>query len=243
MDQHQDLPISQLALAIDLNGQEIIPFAKENENGTFANGAFTVELLKSIIREGLATLTAVNGKQNKLTPGYGIEITAENEIKTNLDVSPFALVDELPTSDIKNKIYCVPDPDGEVGKNERIEYMWFGDHWEVVGKFSPKVDLTDYLKSVDAERIYAKKSEIPDTSGFVTMTAANVMAEQIATLVTQMSAVQTRLNAIPALPLNDGKHYAMLNGQWTVIADVTESVLTAKNDFSETPANGDEVVQ
>lgn len=238
MNQNQDLSISQLMLALDLTGQEIIPFAKDN-----ANGAFTVELLRSIIREGLATQSAVNGKQNKLTPGYGIEITAENEIRTTLDVSPFVLVDELPTSDIKNKIYCVPDPDGEAGKNERIEYMWTGDHWEEVGKFNPKVDLSDYLKATDADRIYQKKVDMPNMAEYAKESALNSLAQSVALLTTQLASIQTKLNSIPDMPLTDGKHYAIQNGQWVVIADTTEVVLTAKNDFNETPANADEPVQ
>ena len=192
MNQNQDLSISQLMLALDLTGQEIIPFAKDN-----ANGAFSVELLKSIIREGMATQSSVNGKQNKLTPGYGIEITAENEIRTTLDVSPFVLVDELPTSDIKNKIYCVPDPDGEAGKNERIEYMWTGDHWEVVGKFNPKVDLSDYLKAIDADRIYQKKVDMPNMAEYAKESALNSLAQSVASLTTQLASIQTKLNSIP----------------------------------------------
>lgn len=238
MNQNQDLSISQLMLAPDLTGQEIIPFAKDN-----ANGAFSVELLKSIIREGMATQSSVNGKQNKLTPGYGIEITAINEIRTTLDVSPFVLVDELPTSDIKNKIYCVPDPDGAVGKNERIEYIWTGDHWEVVGKFNPKVDLSDYLKATDADRIYQKKVDMPNMAEYAKESALNSLAQSVALLTTQLASIQTKLNSIPDMPLTDSKHYAIQNGQWVVIADTTEVVLTAKNDFNETPANADEPVQ
>lgn len=221
MNQNQDLTISQLMLALDLTGQEIIPFAKDN-----ANGAFTVALLMSVIREGMATMSALNGKQNKLTPGYGIEITAENEIRTNLDVSPYALVDELPTSDIKNKIYCVPDPNGEAGKNDRIEYMWLGDHWEEVGKFNPKVDLTDYLKSTDAERIYQKKADMPNMAEYAKLTALNTLAQSVATLTTQLATIQQKLDTIPAMPLTDGKCYAIQDGQWVVIADVTEEVAT-----------------
>lgn len=216
---HQDLTISQLMLALDLTGQEMIPFAKDN-----ANGAFTVELLMSIIREGLATQAAVNGKQNKLTPGYGIEITAENEIRTNIDVSPYALVDELPTSDIKNKIYCVPDPNGEAGKNDRIEYLWLGDHWEEVGKFNPKVDLTDYLKATEADRIYQKKVDMPNMEEYVKVTALNSLAQSVATLTTQLATIQQKLNTIPTMPITDGRCYAIQDGQWVVIADITESV-------------------
>lgn len=221
MDQHQDLSISQLMLALDLDGQEMVPFAKGN-----ANGAFTVALLMSIIREGMATLSAVNGKQNKLTPGYGIEITAENEIRTNLDLSPFVLVSELPTSDIKNKIYCVPDPDGEVGKNERIEYMWLEDHWEEVGKFNPKVDLGEYLKSADIERIYAKKTDIPDITPLATQTALNTLAEQVAQLRLSVNSLKTVVDGIPAMPLHDGRTYGVLDGEWEPICDVGQTVAT-----------------
>ena len=89
---NQDLPISQLVLATALNGEELLPFAKDN-----ANGALLVSLLKTFIRDGLATQEAVNAKQNKLTAGYGIEITADNKIKSTLDVSLFKIVDTLPT--------------------------------------------------------------------------------------------------------------------------------------------------
>lgn len=237
MSQNQDLTISQLMLALDLTGQEIIPFAKDN-----ANGAFTVELLMSIIREGMATQSTVNGKQNKLTPGYGIEITAENEIRTTLDVSPFVFVDELPTSNIKNKIYCVPDPDGEVGKNERIEYLWTGDHWEECGKFIPKVDLTDYLKATDADRIYQKKADMPNMEEYAKVTALNSLAQSVATLTTQLAAIQQKLDTIPSMPITDGRCYAIKNGQWVVIADITESV-AAVNTYEETPENETEAVQ
>lgn len=232
--ENQDLSISQLMLALDLTGQELVPFAKDN-----ANGAFTVELLASIIREGLATQSAVNGKQNKLTPGYGIEITAENEIRTTLDVSPFVLVDELPTSDIKNKIYCVPDPDGEAGKNERIEYMWFGDYWEAVGKFNPKVDLSDYLKSTDADRIYQKKVDMPNMAEYAKVTALNTLAQSVASLTTQLASIQQKLDSIPTMPITDGRSYAIKNGQWDMIADITEAIATVNVDYTENNEEGE----
>ncbi len=222
---NKDLPISQLVQALDLNGQELVPFAKDN-----ANGAFSVALLTSIIREGLATRSSVNGKQNKLIPGYGIEITADNEIRTKLDVSPFKVVEELPTSEIENKVYLVLDPDGEVGKNEYIEYLWVNDYWEIVGKYTAAVDLTPYIKSADAERIYAKKSDIPDTTDFVTRGVVSVLAEQVATLTTQLASVQNKLNTIPSIPLADGKCYALKNGSWVVVADITESIATVTNN-------------
>ncbi|TGY80862.1 hypothetical protein [Lepagella muris] len=223
----KDLKISELIPALQLDGNEIIPFAKDN-----ANGSMLVSLLKAFITDGYATTSALNGKQNKLTPGYGIEITPENEIRTKLDVSPFEVVDELPTSDIKNKIYCVPDPDGEVGKNEYIEYLWLGDHWEAVGKFMPKVDLAPYLKATDAERIYAKISDIPDVSGFISIQTYNLLLARVAQLETKMTTVNTKLDSIPEIPANDQCVYAMQNGQWSEIAGSNKAVVTMTADES-----------
>lgn len=231
---NKDLPISQLVLASEIDGREIIPFDKDN-----ANGGLLVSLLIAAFREGMATQAAVNGKQNKLIPGYGIEITPENEIRTKLDVSPFKIVDELPTSEIENKIYLVPDPDGQSGKNEYIEYLWDGNHWEELGKFAPSVDLAPYQKAADAERIYVKKADMPNMEEYAKVAIINALAEQVATLTTQLATAQTKLNTIPAIPLSDGKCYALKNGEWVVIADITEAVLTSQNDFSDTPSVGE----
>lgn len=223
--QNQDKKISQFELAAELSGLEMLPFAMNN-----ANGAFLVSLLKEFIREGLASQSAVNGKQNALTPGHGIEITADNVIKVNLDTKPFKVVETLPTSDIENKIYLLPDPDGSVGTNEYIEYVYLGDHWEVLGKFTPSVNLAPYLKTTDAERIYAKKTDIPDTSGFATTTVVNTLAEQIAQLTLALNSLKTRIDSMPAMPINDGKTYGIYNGVWTPIADVGQVVASVKAD-------------
>lgn len=227
--ENKDLKISQLELATEVDGREALPFAKDN-----GNGAVLVSLLMEAFREGMATQAALNGKQNQLTPGYGIEITAENEIRTKLDVSPFELVDELPTAEIKNKIYCVPDPDGEVGKNERIEYMWLGDHWEVVGKFTPKVDLSEYLKSTDIERIYAKKTDIPDITPLATKVALNTLAEQVAQLTLSLASLRTVVEGIPDMPIHDGRTYGVLDGEWEPIAEVGQAIATVKKEAEET---------
>lgn len=239
--ENQDLSISQLVMATELDGRELMPFAKDK-----ANGAILVSLLKSFIREGLATISAVEGKQNKLTAGYGIEITPDNKIKSTLDVSPFKVVDALPTSDIENKIYLIPDSEGDPGSNEYVEYMYVGGKWEMLGKFAPSIDLTPYTKTADAEKTYAKKSEIPDTSNFVERSIVNTLAEQLAQLVKSVQAIQTKLDTIPEMPLNDGKCYAIVNGKWTVIADITETVVTMTEDVEGEPTevpNGDVTVQ
>lgn len=225
---NNDLPISRLTTAIDLDGHELVPFAKDN-----ANGAFSVALLKEIIREGLATQSSLNGKQNKLTSGHGIKITPDNVISTDLDLSPMKVVEVLPTADIENKIYLVPDPEGQAGKNEYVEYLWTNDHWEVLGKFTPAIDLAPYLKAADAERIYQKRADMPNMEEYVKLSVVNALAQTVSALTTQVANIKTKIDTIPAIPITDGKCYALKDGAWEIIADTTESVAVVNQDFDE----------
>lgn len=220
-----NLPISQLPLATALDGMETIPFAKSN-----ANGGLLVSLLTAYIRQGLATQSAVNLKQDALDAGYGIEITADNKIKTTLDVTPFVVVEELPETDILPKIYLVPDPEGEPGKNVYIEYLWIEDHWEELGKFTPAVDLAPYLKTTDAEATYAKKT---DLAGLATTTEVDTLSGLVTSLTTLVNTIKEKVDTIPDIPEADGKCYALINGAWSVIADATENIAVINADLPE----------
>ena len=221
----KDLKISELIPAIQLDGREIIPFAKDD-----ANGSLLVSLLKTFIVEGLATQSALDGKQNRLTAGYGIEITPDNKIKSTLDVSLFKIVDVLPTSDIENKIYLVLDDASTSDENSYLEYLYVNGKWELVGKYTATVDLTPYMKSKDADQLYAKKSQIPDVSGFITTTQFNLLLERVAQLEKTISTANTKLATIPEIPVNDQCAYAMQNGQWSEIAGANEAVATITID-------------
>ena len=221
-----NLPISQLPLATELDGLETIPFAKSN-----ANGGILVSLLAAYIRQGLATLSALNLKQDTLEAGYGIEITPDKKIRTTLDVTPFVVVEELPATDILPKIYLVPDPEGEPGKNVYIEYLWIEEHWEELGKFTPEVDLTPYQKKTDAEATFAKKTEL---TAYATTEEVSVLSGLITSLTTTVTALKTKLDAIPDIPAADGKSYALVNGAWTVIADANENIAVVNATATET---------
>lgn len=242
---NQNQTISQLPLADTVDGRELLPFAKDS-----ANGAVLVSALMAAFREGMVNQSALAQKQNLLTAGHGIEITPAGEIRSTLDTSPFKVVTELPYSDIENKIYLVPDPNGDPGKNEYVEYLWVGTRWEIVGKFTAAVDLTPYLKSADAATTYAKKTEIPDVSGFALQTSVETLSQTVstlsqtvstlsqtvstvsqslATLTETVSTMKTKVDTIPTMPPEDGKCYAYMNGAWVAVADSTESLLTATN--------------
>ncbi len=221
---NKDLPISQLPLATELKGLELLPFAADS-----ANGAMLVSLLAAFIRQGMATLAQVNACQPKLTSGPGIQITPENVIKTTLDVKPFKVVSALPTEDIEEKIYLVPDPDGEED-NLYIEYCWLGDRWEELGKFKAAIDLTPYETTEHAGQTYATKTEL---AGYVTTGVYETLSAtvtQLAGLVAQMKNV---LDTIPTIPASDGKIYGLSNGAWVEIASDTEDVATVTKETEE----------
>lgn len=135
----KDLPISQIGLVTELDGNEIVPFAKEN-----GNGSFLVSLLKEFVTSG--------------------------------------------------------------------------------------INLSLYLKTLDAEKVYAKKSQIPDVSGFITTDTFNTLSETVAQLVVAVNALKAKVDALPAMPTHDGQIYGMLNGAWSAIAGVGQSVAIVKTD-------------
>ena len=70
-----------------------------------------------------------------------------------------AVVPTLPDTGEEGILYFVPKTDG-TGNNLYNEYLWIGanNKYEQVG--SAEVDLSDYLKSADAENTYAKKTDL-----------------------------------------------------------------------------------
>ena len=111
--------------------------------------------------------------------------------------------------------------------------MWCEDHWEVVGKFNPKIDLSEYLKSADAERIYAKKTDLPDITPLASKTALNTLAEEIAQVKQTLASLRTLVESIPAMPMHDGRTYGVMNGSWEQIADVGQVVASMKSETNE----------
>lgn len=106
------------------------------------------KILKSLLDE----------KQAALTPGTGIEITDDNTINVTLDTTVFKVVASLPESPAagdENKIHLVPAESTEEG-DIYTEYVFVNGKWEEFGTYRSEVDLTPYLKKVDAEATYQK---------------------------------------------------------------------------------------
>ena len=66
---------------------------------------------------------------------------------------------------------------------------------------------------------FATKEEIPDISSLPTAGQYNQLMTAVNNLTTLVQNLKTRIDAFPAIPLNDNKHYAILNGQWESIAE------------------------
>lgn len=89
-------------------------------------------------------------KQDKLAAGTGIAIQG-NVISCTLDTSVFVVKESLPEQPDPgkgDKIYVVPNPDGQ-GNDIYDEYLWIDGKWEKVGSFKADVDLSAYQTKQD----------------------------------------------------------------------------------------------
>ena len=70
----------------------------------------------------------------------------------SVDADLFVIVDKLPTSDIKSKIYCVKDKTSTEKDNRYIEYIYIEDtsSWEKIGEFKAIPDMNEYLKKTQS---------------------------------------------------------------------------------------------
>lgn len=107
-------------------------------------------------------------KQNKLVAGNGIFIDeATNTISCELDADLFRIVEELPeaSAETSNKIFLKLSVSQDTN-DQYVEYITVVNDgvysWEKLGEYSASIDLSDYLKSSDAEGLYLK---ITDAEG------------------------------------------------------------------------------
>ena len=99
----------------------------------------------------------INSKQATITAGTGLEFEG-NTLNVTLDTTVFKVVSALPDSPAQgdeNKIHMVP-AESTGANNAYTEYVWVNSTWEILGEYTSEVDLTPYLKAVDAESTYLK---------------------------------------------------------------------------------------
>lgn len=170
--------ITEAINALDSSGQttstgEVISSVSQ-ENGVISvsKKTLTSDDIPKLPQSKITDLdTALAAKQDTLTAGTGIEITPENQINVTLDTNVFfvaEIVPESPSEDQKKKICLVPADTTEEG-NFYTEYVWVVDdthpdgYWEEFGTYKSEVDLTPYLKTVDAAATYLSKTDAAST--------------------------------------------------------------------------------
>lgn len=141
--------------------------------------------LGSQVAEGLKTnfesiLDEIIKKQDALISGTNIKTingqTVLGKGNIQIDIDLFKIVSTLPENDIDSKkIYLIQNTQSEES-NIYIEYIYANGKWEKLGEYKASVDLSEYLKTADADNkyqakgSYALKSDIPDVSNLATKT-------------------------------------------------------------------------
>lgn len=85
----------------------------------------------------------------------------ENGGNISIDLNLFIIVSQLPTENIQNnKIYLVKNGKSTDNKNVFDEYIYNteDESWELLGQVTSEIDLSDYLKTSDADKKYMPKS-------------------------------------------------------------------------------------
>lgn len=107
----------------------------------------------AILNQAVETINnLITSKQDKLTPGYGIEITEDNTINVTLSYTLYQIVSSLPeaSQQVMNTIYLVPTSSTTEG-NIYSEYVCFYSegtksyYWEQLGTFKADMDLSGYV--------------------------------------------------------------------------------------------------
>lgn len=117
------------------------------------------EELKNYVQNA-ALLQALRGKQDNLVLGNGLAFN-NGTLEITLDTQTFVIVDQLPEDPNPNKIYMVYTQ--EEGETKYYSYRWNGTEWVPMGDQTPKVDLSEYLKTADADSKYTTPASVTES--------------------------------------------------------------------------------
>lgn len=158
LDENSPNAIRNSAVYAALQGKasttELEDYATKGQLSTKADKSAFGDYTKTSDLTGL-----LGGKQDRLTAGNGITIS-NNVISASVDVNVYQVVDQLPTGNNinPNKIYLVPEEVDEETVYKQYKYDTTAQDWVPLGASMPSIDLTEYLKSRDAQLSYAPKA-------------------------------------------------------------------------------------
>lgn len=139
-----------------IEANETVTSIKETADSASAKAttnATNITSLTSKVNQVIADVEAVGealgDKQDKLTAGDGISISADNVISSTLDLTLYKIVTTLPSSNPDpTKIYLVKSTESTTNDIYE-EYIWTGTAFEKLGEYKSEVDLTPYLKKTE----------------------------------------------------------------------------------------------
>lgn len=163
------------------NGQPFVPITLAEAvvvNIPNQNGESEITTLDKVLQKttGSDSLAAINNqilalqqqKQDKLLPGYGIEITKDNKINVTLHQTIYQVVTELPepSANTMNVIYIVPIVNADA-TDQCAEYICVNEgnnyRWEQFGTIKTDTGLAGYVTN-DTFYSYALTSDPVTTS-------------------------------------------------------------------------------
>lgn len=189
----------------------------EKKDGVWKSGRVSTETIANYVAPGVLS---------KLEGGNGIEIVTEESgavvIKHEIDTELYVIADTLPETGKSNKIYLIPDTDGE-GDNVYVEYAWTGSKFEEIGRHKADIDLTGYYTKTDVDNIKSTlegKITTAQTAAESAQDKANANETEIITLKGKVStletesdkhALQSDLNALKTAQEKDAADIVELN--------------------------------
>ena len=192
----------------------------------------------------------INSKQETITPGTGLEMTPERVLNVTLDTTVFKVVSVLPDSPTQgdeNKIHLVP-AESTGANNAYTEYVWVNSAWEILGEYTSEVDLTPYLKTVDAESTYLKITDAESSYQKITDDALNTTSKTIVGAINEILPKVTGVGKVDPNSNGTGEVFNVYEGSGANVASgqyahaegykCTASGLGAHAEGQETAALG-----
>lgn len=156
----------------DVHGNTLIPLSGESVTSVFTSQNTKIQNIENKLGSGAnkangpivldangnipSTVTAfktVNGQSILKTNGGASDIT--------IDLSLFVVPanNTLPTTGINpNKIYLIKNTEVAAStQNIYTEYMYVNGAWEKIGEYKANIDLSGYLKKIDAQSLYVQR--------------------------------------------------------------------------------------
>ena len=162
----------------------------------------------------------INNKAENFTVGTGLEMTPERVLNVTLDTTVFKVVSALPDSPAQgdeNKIHLVP-AESTGANNAYTEYVWINSTWEILGEYTSEVDLTPYLKTVDAESTYLKITDAESSYQKITDDALNTTSKTIVGAINEILPKVTGVGKVDPNSNGTGEVFNVYEGSGATVA-------------------------